>query len=45
MSKKSGRSKPANADRRGDSLPTAKARHNYNIKDTYEAGLRSWGPK
>jgi len=42
MSKKSGRSKPARSDR--DVIATnRKARHNYNIKDTYEAGIALMG--
>ena len=42
MSKKSGRSKPANTDRQVIAT-NRKARHNYNIKDTYEAGLALMG--
>jgi len=42
MSKKSGRSKPANSDRVVIAT-NRKARHNYNIKDTYEAGIALMG--
>lgn len=38
MSKKSGRGKPARSDRVVIAT-NRKARHNYNIKDTYEAGI------
>lgn len=42
MSKKSGRSKPARSDRQVIAT-NRKARHNYSIKDTYEAGLALMG--
>src|SRR5699024_4419470 len=42
MSKKSGRGKPAREDRQVIAT-NRKARHNYNIKDTYEAGIALMG--
>lgn len=42
MSKKAGRSKPARSDRQVIAT-NRKARHNYNIKDTYEAGIALMG--
>src|SRR5690625_6979588 len=42
MSKKSGRSKTANSERQVIAT-NRKARHNYKIKDTYEAGLALMG--